>query len=149
MIGTDEATIDDKGRLLVSKKKRERLGEPFVMSLGDAGCAVAYPELVWARLLHEILANPSTNQGRQQYTRLVVATAEDDLVFDKQGRVVVPQKLRDAAKLKDKVMVVGCLDRLEIWSKEEWSKYEKDPEGYGRERREAIERAEQKMVGKE
>ena len=48
LIGTDEDTIDDKGRLLVSKKKRERLGEDFVMALGATGCVVVYPELVWA-----------------------------------------------------------------------------------------------------
>ena len=149
LIGTEEATIDDKGRLLVSKKKRDRLGEPFVMALGDAGCAVAFPEAVWMRLYREVMKAPSTNQGRQQYSRLVLATATDDLGFDKQGRVVVPQKLREDARLKDKVMVVGCGDRIEIWAKEEWSKYDKDPEGYGRERREAIQRAEREMTGKE
>jgi DNA-binding transcriptional regulator/RsmH inhibitor MraZ len=47
LIGTDEATIDDKGRILVGKKKRERLGEPFAIAVGEVGCLVAYPEPVW------------------------------------------------------------------------------------------------------
>ncbi|HXH61587.1 MAG TPA: hypothetical protein VNI20_09530 [Fimbriimonadaceae bacterium] len=149
LIGTDEATIDEKGRLLLSKKKRERLGDPFLMALGSTGCVIAYPLPVWEQMVAEIMQNPSTNQARQHYTRLIIGTAEDDLKCDRQGRVVVPQKLRDAARLVDKVVVVGCLDRLEIWAKAEWEKYESDPDGYGRERREAVDRAYRQMTGKD
>ena len=119
------------------------------MALGAAGCVVAYPDIVWSQMVAEILGNSSTNQGRQQFTRLTIGTAEDDLSFDRQGRVVVPQKLREAAGLKEKVLVVGCLDRLEIWSQSEWQKYEADPEGYGKGRREAVERAHRQMTGRE
>ena len=149
LIGTDEATIDDKGRLLVSKKKRERLGEDFVMALGATGCVVVYPELVWGRMVAEILGNSSTNQGRQRFTRLMVGSAEDDMRFDRQGRVVVPQKLRDAAKLTDAVLVVGCVDRLEIWAADEWVTYQADTEGYARDRQQAFDRAHRQMLGGE
>ncbi len=149
LIGTEEATIDEKGRLLVSKKKRERLGEPFVMSVGPTGCLVAYTVEAWNIEVGEVLSNPSTNLGRQQYARMLSGSAADDLRFDKQGRVVVPQRLRELAKLKDKVFVVGCIDRMEIWSAAAWKDYEKDPDGYGKERREAFIRAERQMIGKE
>lgn len=149
LIGTDEATIDDKGRLLVSKKKRDRLGEPFVMALGATGCVVAYPEPVWAQMVAEILSNPSTNQGRQEFTRLTIGTAEDDLVFDKQGRVVVPLKLRESAGLNDRVKIVGCLDRLEIWNADEWAKYDTNPTEYAKQRRETFDRAYRQMTGGE
>jgi MraZ protein len=149
LIGTDEATIDEKGRLLVGKKKRERLGEPFVMALGPTGCLVAYTIEAWNKEVAEVIANPSTNLGRQQYARMLSGSAADDLRFDKQGRVVVPQRLRELAGLKDKVLIVGCIDRMEIWSAEAWREYENDPDGYGKERREAFVRAERQMIGKE
>lgn len=149
LIGTDEATIDDKGRLLVSKKKRERLGERFVMALGPAGCLVVYTIEAWTKEVTEIMSAPSTNLGRQQFIRLLNNYAEDDLKFDKQGRVVVPQKLREAAALKDKVFIVGCIDRMEIWSADAWSEYEKNPDGYGKKRLEAFLHAQKQMEGKE
>jgi MraZ protein len=147
LIGTDEATIDDKGRILVGKKKRERLGESFVIGVGELGCLVAYPEERFNELLGEVMSYPPMNQGRQQYTRLFLGTVEDELKFDGQGRVVVPQKFRDAAKLRDKVMLVGCGDRLEIWAKTEWEFYNEYPDTYGKERREAIAKAYAQMVG--
>jgi MraZ protein len=145
---TDEATIDDKGRILISKKKRERLGEPFAIALGASGCLEAYPEWVWRRKLQDMLQHDTTNLGREQYTRLILGAADDDLRFDAQGRVVVPQKLRELANLKDKVLVVGCGDRLEIWAAAEYAKYMADPQGYGQERRTAIEEAQKRMVGR-
>ncbi len=148
LIGTDEATIDDKGRILVGKKKRERLGEPFAMAVGEVGCLVAYPEEMWQQKVAEMLGYDSLNQGRQQYTRLFLGYADDELKFDQQGRVVVPQKLRDIAKLSDKVLLVGCGDRLEIWAKDEYERFQEDTEGYGAKRREALAKAYGQMVGK-
>lgn len=145
LIGTDEATVDDKGRVLVSKKKRDRLGDGFAMCLGDNGCIYAYPGDRWRLICDEIETHDPTNQGTVEYTRMVMGTAEDELEFDQQGRVVIPRKLREAAKLKDKVLLVGCLTRLEIWSEEEYQRYESDRDGYGRGRREKIQHAYQEM----
>jgi MraZ protein len=149
LLGTDEATLDEKGRILFSKKKRDRLGEHFTVGVGTVGCLVAYPRPVWLDLVKSILSQDPTNLGREIYTRYVLGQADDDLKFDAQGRVIIPQKLREIALIKDKgqVVLVGCGDRLEIWSKEEHAKYEKDPEVYGQERREAILRAQRMMRG--
>lgn len=147
LIGTDEATIDDKGRILVSKKKRERLGDDFILALGDVGCLVAYPASTWDRMLEQVLAQDSLNQGRQQFTRLVFGLADDGIKFDQQGRVVIPHKLRDLAKLKDRVLIIGCVDRLEIWSAEEWDVYNRNPDTYGESRRSAILTAYNRMLG--
>jgi len=148
LIGTEEATIDDKGRILFSKKKRDRLGDGFAILWSTSGCLAAYPAGVWERMLEEILQYDSINEGRSQYTRLVLGTAEDELKFDGQGRVVIPQKMREAAKLKDKVMLVGCLDRVEIWARDEYELFLQDPETYGRQRREAVAKAYNEMVGR-
>ncbi len=147
LIGTDDAIIDDKGRILMSKKKRERLGDGFVLTLGSLGCLVAYPLHVWTRMVSEIRQYGAISQGAERYTRLVVGMAEDDLSFDAQGRVVIPKKLRELAKITDKALLIGCLDRLEIWAEQEWFKYNEFPDVYGRERREAVENAYRNMVG--
>ena len=147
LIGTDEATVDSKGRILFSKKKRDRLGEPFAMALGNLGCLVAYPEVVWRRMFDEMMSYSYINQGRQQYTRLILGLADDDLKFDTQGRVVVPQKLRDLARLTKEVLIVGCGDRVEIWAKEEWDEFNRNQDGYAQHRRDAIEKAYLQMTG--
>lgn len=146
LMGTDEATIDEKGRILVSKKKRERLGEPFVMALTLVGCLAAYPELEWERLQDEINTYDRSNPGREQYTRLMFGLADDELRFDGQGRVVVPRKLRDLVKLQDKVLLIGCGDRMEIWSSDEHAKFTEYPDTYGQQRRESILFARSQMV---
>ena len=149
LIGNEVATIDDKGRLLVSKKKRERLGEEFVAVLGTVGCVVLYPEATWQRVCGEIFRYPSINQGREQYARLMMGYAYDDLKFDSQNRVVIPAKLRELAHIgeKERVMIFGMGDRVEIWSAREWEYFEREPESYGRNRRDALETAYRAMTG--
>lgn len=141
LTGTDEATIDDKGRVLVSKKKRERLGETFVLAIGETECLVAYPESVWAEIVNEIFSHEANNAGTKDYARFVLADAEDDIKFDSQGRFVVPQRLRAVAKLKDKVVLLGCGRWMEIWSKPEYEAFRMHPDTYGLERRHSIDRA--------
>ncbi len=148
LLGTDEATIDDKGRILVSKKKRERLGETFAIAMGPVGCLEAYPQAVWDDKVARIGSFDPLNPGAQQYSRMVLGSAEDELKFDGQGRVVVPQKLREMAKLKDKVLLIGCGTRLEIWSMQEWEIFQQFPDNYGQQRRESIEKAYDRMVAK-
>jgi MraZ protein len=143
--GTEEATIDDKGRILVAKKKRERLGDNFVIALSETGCLAAYPEATWMSMLADIWKVPAINMGRQQYARMVIGTAVDELKFDGQGRVVIPKELRAMGKLQEKVVLVGAMDKLEIWGREEWDKYNEDPDSYGLKRIETLSRASRLM----
>lgn len=144
--GIDEATIDDKGRLLIQKKKRERLGDDFVITWADLGCLAAYPAEVWDEIVAKVLSRDRLNHGTQAFSRLFFGYADDDLKFDSQGRVVIPQKMRELANLKDRVMVIGAGDRVEIWAKQEYEKYVKDPDGYGGERKRAVEEAWNRMM---
>lgn len=147
LLGTEEAKLDEKGRLLFSKKKRERLGDDFTLLLGKVGCLIAYPKPIWEMLLEEIFAVGTMNPAREEYTRHLLAMAEDDLKFDEPGRIVVPQKLRTAAKLEGKLWVIGCVDRVEIWSQSEYDEFQKYPTEYGDKRRRAIEASYREMQG--
>lgn len=147
LIGTDEATIDDKGRVLVSKKKRERLGDDFVLGLGPQGCLVAYTQRAWVRTLEEWEKSDLMNIGRTNYARMIMGTADDELNFDAQGRFVIPQKLREMGKLKKEVILIGCGDRMEIWAVEEYAIFQED-EKYAARRVEELERAYVQMTGR-
>lgn len=147
IVGYDEATIDSKGRILIPKKKRDRLGSGFVMTLGDVGCICAYPKSQWMKIIREIMSYNPINQGRQQYSRLVLGMADDDLDFDPQGRVVVPARMRKLADIESDVLTIGCGDRLEIWGRQQWVEYNKYTKEYGKQRREAIAKAYELMTG--
>ena len=145
LLGQEEANVDDKGRVLFAKKKRERLGADFVMCLGDNGCCIyAYPADIWTPLTEDVLKYDPTSQGRQTYTREVLGSAVDDLNFDVQGRAVIPRKLREDAKIKDKILLIGCGDRVEIWAEEELQKFKLDP-NYGKTRADMIKDARRQM----
>lgn len=115
------------------------------MCLGDNGCIYAYPADVWNPMVAEVLAYDRTNQGRQVYTRLVLGTAFDELNFDPQGRAVIPRTLRDKAGLKDRIVLLGCGDRLEIWAEDELAKHDLDPAAYGKDRADLIRTARLQM----
>lgn len=143
LMGTEEATIDDKGRLLLGKRKRDRLGENFVMAVGPMGCLVAYPVEIWDRIWGELNRYEYINQGRERLTRLMLGEAQDELNCDMQGRVVIPIRLRERANLQKeaKALLIGCGERLEIWNRQDYEESRKYPEVFGRERRAAFEEA--------
>lgn len=148
IIGTDETVLDDKGRVLIPKRKRDRLGRTFALVLGKVGALVIYPEAIWRSLLLEVFEAGTLDPAREQFTRLQLGMAADGLKFDPAGRMVIPQDLRDAAKLNigDPLKLIGCGDRIEIWTKSEWDAFQRFPQQYGKERREPIEEAYQAML---
>jgi MraZ protein len=146
LIGTEEASIDEKWRVVFSQKKRERLGEPFAIVLGAAGRLEAMPTSVLLQRTSEVLRYSPLNDGRQRYSREAFSEGEDGLEWDKQGRVLIPPRLRQLGRLKErgKVMLVGAVDRVEIWDKDEYDAQFLDPRS--EQRREAIKSAYREMT---
>ncbi len=136
LIGEERVTVDGKGRVLFSKKKRDRLGDKFVIALGLKGCLEALPISTWQLMIGEILAAPALNIGRQEYASMLARDSDDGQFFDPQGRVVIPLALRTAGKIaeKDQVVLEGAIDRVRIWNVKEWDKYVKDRDKYGADR---------------
>jgi len=145
MLGTDESTIDSKGRILIRQKLRDALGPDFVLYLGELGCVVAISAVNWGLKLDEVSSLAPWDPGLKAYTRLVLDTAETELNCDAQGRVVICSHLKREANLVDNVLVVGCYDHLEIWSVEEYDKYREDQDSYSNKRRQAIREAVEMM----
>lgn len=146
LIGTEEVKIDGKGRVLFSKPKRDRLQDGFTLVLGKSGGICLYPQAIFDQLFEEIFSVETMNSAREEYTRFVLANAHDDVEFDPQGRLVIPARLRKEAGLVDDVLIIGCGDRIELWDREEWVKFNFAPEKYKPERREAIETAYTRML---
>ena len=112
--------IDAKGRLIIPARFRELLGEEFILTKGLDGCLSIYPMDAWEAFETKLRALPLTNKNARTFTRFFVAGATN-CELDRQGRILVPQTLREFADLEKEVVLTGNLDRIEIWSKEKWS----------------------------
>lgn len=120
LCGEYRYNIDAKGRLNFPAKLREGLGESFVLakSITD-DCITVYPMDRWEQLVLKIDALPISKS--RNIKRRLFATSEE--VFpDKQGRILIPQSLRDFAHLDREVVVAGVSDYCEIWNQEAWDK---------------------------
>ncbi|MBE5963767.1 MAG: division/cell wall cluster transcriptional repressor MraZ [Lachnospira sp.] len=130
-MGEYNHTVDTKGRVIVPAKLREGLGEEFVITKGLDGCLFGYPEAEWKNFEEKLKGLPLTNKDARQFTRFFLAGAAS-VEIDKQGRILIPQVLREFAGLEKDVVLVGVASRIELWSKEKWltctSKYDDDME---------------------
>ena len=118
-MGEYNHTIDPKGRLIIPAKFREALGDELVVTKGLDGCLFVYANTEWNNFEEKLRTLPLTNKNAGQFTRFFLAGAAACEV-DKQGRILIPQVLREFAKLEKDVVLVGVASRIEIWSKEVW-----------------------------
>ena len=148
IIGTEEASIDDKGRVLVSKKKRERLGDTFAVTLCECGCLAAYPLETWNRMWMELSSRGPLDPSSLRYEELLYNFADDEVKFDPQNRATISKRLRDVGKLKKAVLLVGRGRRVELWDPEERAEYLAKGDDYEAARREELQRAALQVVEK-
>ncbi len=114
-------SLDAKGRVNFPAKLRENLGNRFIITRGldSDRCLFAYSEKNWEALGEKIKTLPNADARRVQ--RFLFAHAID-VEPDKQGRIVIPQHLREYAGLEKEVMISGIGDHAEIWDKDLWDK---------------------------
>lgn len=110
-------TIDSKGRLFMPAKLREELGEAFYLCKGLGKCLFVYSAKNWTEFEEKVNAMPITKAIKIQ--RNIFPTA-GRCEPDAQGRVLVPQKLREYAKLDKSVTVIGMGNHAEIWNSDAW-----------------------------
>ncbi len=116
-MGEYNHTIDAKGRLIVPSKFRETLGDTFVVTKGLDGCLFVYDNEEWGVFEEKLKSLPITNKEARQFVRFFLAGAAE-VEVDKQGRILVPNVLREFAELNKDVVLIGVASRIEIWSKE-------------------------------
>lgn len=122
LIGTYVHSVDDKGRLAVPSKLRVELGDPFYITCLNADCMVAYSEEEWQKFADKLNAIPQTDAKAQRYVRMIFSSA-CKCEPDKQGRVLLPQLLREKVGIDKEIVMIGASYRAEIWAKEKWQAF--------------------------
>ena len=117
--------IDEKGRIIIPSKIRGEMGNRIVITRGLDGCLFGYNEKAWESMMEKLSSLPYTKSDVRKFTRFMTSGAIT-LEFDKQGRVNIPNYLSDYAKLLKEVVIVGVINRIEIWSKESWEEFMKN-----------------------
>ncbi|NLM39172.1 MAG: division/cell wall cluster transcriptional repressor MraZ [Firmicutes bacterium] len=126
-MGEYQHTLDAKGRLIVPAKFREELGAGAVLTRGLDHCLFLFPMDEWRLLEEKLKTLPLTKAGARQFVRFLFSGATE-CELDKQGRIIVPQNLRDYAQIQKDAVIIGVSTRIEIWSKETWEAYVEEAE---------------------
>jgi MraZ protein len=121
-LGTHQPRLDDKGRLFLPARFRDDLAAGLVITRGQERCLYVFPTAEFGRLYEQMRAAPVANKVARDYTRMFLSGASQETP-DKQGRVTVPQPLRDWAGLTKDCVVIGAGSRLEVWDAQAWATY--------------------------
>lgn len=126
-IGEYKHNLDDKGRLAIPAKFRNDLAKGAVVTRGLDNCLFLYTASEWEKLAEKLASLPISQSDSRAFARLMLAGAMDVSV-DKQGRVVLPEYLRQFANFKKTVVVAGLYSRLELWDESVWEDYKSKTE---------------------
>ncbi len=123
--GEYQHTVDPKGRVIVPSKFREGLGEKFIVTKGLDSCLFAYSMDEWTSLENKLKTLPFTDKDVRAFIRFFFSGATE-CELDKQGRILIPQNLREYASLEKDIFIIGVSSRVEIWNKTNWDAYSND-----------------------
>ncbi|MFM8205709.1 MAG: division/cell wall cluster transcriptional repressor MraZ [Actinomycetales bacterium] len=126
-LGTHEPRLDEKGRLILPAKFRDELASGLVITKGQERSLYVFPSAEFARITEQLRQAPLTAKSARDYMRVMFAGAHDEIP-DKQGRVTIPNGLREYAALDRDCVVIGANTRVEIWDAKSWKSYLKDRE---------------------
>jgi transcriptional regulator MraZ len=128
LLGEHDHSLDDKNRLTLPAKLRESLGDGVVVTHGMDGCLYAYATEDWQQLAERIRAlDPLSRESRMMQRHFFAGAVRAEL--DKQGRMVLPASLLEAAGIEREVTVAGVFDHLEIWDRAKWRIHRHEVEG--------------------
>ena len=119
LLGEYEYTVDDRGRLAIPARLREAFRTGLVLARGLERCVTVYPIPQWEQLAGRMLSLPPNNVDARRWQRAIFPSAFQ-LELDRQGRVLLPQTLREYAGIDTNVVIVGMYHTLEIWDSAAW-----------------------------
>jgi MraZ protein len=119
-------SIDRKGRLILPARFREvakaNFIEKFFVTRGLDKCLFMFSEEEWRSQEAKFRTISFTRQEARTFNRLYFSGASE-IAFDRQGRILIPQYLKDFAEIKKDVIIVGVSNRIEIWAKDKWEDF--------------------------
>lgn len=126
-LGTHTPRLDDKGRLFLPAKFRDDLQGGLVITKGQDRCLFVWSRGDFEALTERVRQAPFTNKASRDFLRVLFSGASDEIP-DKQGRITIPPVLRQYARLRRDCVVIGAMDRVEIWDSEAWASYSAEHE---------------------
>lgn len=121
--------MDRQGRVAIPstfRRKIEESGEELVLTFFDEAIA-GYPRGSWLSIEKQVLSLPAFSKKARALSR-VLASRAHELRLDSQGRILIPPALRRLAGLDRDVVVIGAMDRFEIWPRDKWSSFASEAE---------------------
>ena len=119
LIGEYNHSLDAKNRLIMPAKLREDMGETFIITTGLDGCLFGFSMQEWQKFEDKLKSLPITNKNARNFVRFFLSGATE-CELDKQGRFLIPNKLKEVASLDKDVYIIGAGTRIEIWDKLKW-----------------------------
>jgi len=117
-------SLDDKNRLTIPSRLRQQADseDQFVITPGLDKALFLYPLSEWKRLGERLRSLSSLHSDARAFLRLFFSGAHP-VQPDVQGRIILPQALKEIAEIKDKIIIIGAFNKMEIWSEERWNEY--------------------------
>ena len=120
--GEYQHTLDAKGRIIMPAKFRELLGDKFFVTRGLDSNLLVFDRDEWQKFYDKLSTLPLSNKNSRNFSRYFLASAIE-CETDKQGRVLIPQPLKEAANLTRDITVIGNGNKLEIWDTKTWTEH--------------------------
>ena len=119
-------TLDEKNRFILPAKFREIARRmpinTFYLTRGLDRCLFLFPDNEWKRQEEVFKTLPVTSSQARRFNRIYFSGAVE-IELGKQGRILIPQYLKDFAVIDKEIVVIGVSSRIEIWSRENWDKF--------------------------
>jgi len=127
LTGEYQHVVDDKGRVLVSNKLRNQIdaeehGANFYLVLGANGILCLYPEKCFEQLVLSVAPGATAPDEAVAFERISFAMSSR-IELDNQGRLLLNERLRKRAGLKEDITLVGVRDHIELWNTQDWEQY--------------------------
>ena len=126
-LGTHTPRLDEKGRLFLPARFRDELQAGLVITKGQDRCLYVWPRRRFEELTERVRQASFTDKSSRDFLRILFSGASDELP-DRQGRITIPPVLREYARLSRECVVIGAMDRLEIWDADAWRSYSEEQE---------------------
>ena len=137
-LGTHTPKLDDKGRLTLPAKFRDELAGGLMVTKGQDHCLFVFPRAEFEQMASRVAQAPITNEAVRAYQRYLFA-GTDEQRPDSQGRITVAPELRRYAGLSKDCVVIGAINRLEIWDSTAWQAYlDEHEDSYAQAREEVL-----------
>jgi MraZ protein len=123
IVGSFEHSVDGKNRLSIPSAWRKHLEEELYVTRGMEQCLFIFSSRQFNESVQKIQQLPFTDKNSRFFMRIFSHGASPPTELDKQGRILIPQTLKDFAEIDKEVLLVGMLTRIELWNPKHWDTF--------------------------